>query len=45
MLLGSATAEELVISGELQIEGDGTKLAALFGLLDEPDPNFNIVTP
>ena len=45
MLLGSATAGDLITAGELQIEGDGAKLATLFGLLDAPDPNFNIVTP
>jgi alkyl sulfatase BDS1-like metallo-beta-lactamase superfamily hydrolase len=29
----------------LEISGDQTALQALLGALDEPDPNFNIVTP
>ncbi|MEZ5872786.1 MAG: alkyl sulfatase dimerization domain-containing protein [Nitratireductor sp.] len=45
-LLGKvATVEELVGEGSLQIEGDISKLAALFGAMDEFDPNFAIVTP
>ncbi len=45
MLLGSATAEDLIVSGELQVDGDGAKLVSLLGLLDEPDPDFDIVIP
>ena len=29
----------------LEISGDQTALQAFLGVLDEPDPNFNIVTP
>ncbi|WP_443677519.1 alkyl sulfatase C-terminal domain-containing protein [Mycobacterium heidelbergense] len=29
----------------LDIFGDRAALQALLGVLDEPDPNFNIVTP
>jgi alkyl sulfatase BDS1-like metallo-beta-lactamase superfamily hydrolase len=29
----------------LEISGDQTALQAFLGALDEPDPNFNIVTP
>jgi alkyl sulfatase BDS1-like metallo-beta-lactamase superfamily hydrolase len=32
-------------SAGLEISGDRTALQALLGVLDEPDPNFNIVTP
>ncbi|HEV3225424.1 MAG TPA: alkyl sulfatase dimerization domain-containing protein [Acidimicrobiales bacterium] len=32
-------------SGELVIEGDAAKLAEFFGLLDQPDPAFNIIEP
>lgn len=43
----SKTAElaELAEAGRLRVEGDGTKLGELLGLLDEPDPGFAIVTP
>jgi alkyl sulfatase BDS1-like metallo-beta-lactamase superfamily hydrolase len=30
---------------EIRLDGDATKLATLFGLLDDADPKFNIVTP
>ncbi len=45
VLLGAATPQDLLASGELKIDGDAMKLATLLGLLDEPDPNFAIVTP
>jgi len=45
MLAGSADLAALAESGRLRIEGDGTKLGELLGLLDDPDPNFPIVTP
>ena len=45
-LLGkTADLAELAESGRLRIEGDGMKLAELLGLLEDPDPNFAIVTP
>jgi alkyl sulfatase BDS1-like metallo-beta-lactamase superfamily hydrolase len=36
---------ELLQRGRLRVEGDGSKLGELLGLLDEPDPSFAIVTP
>jgi alkyl sulfatase BDS1-like metallo-beta-lactamase superfamily hydrolase len=29
----------------LEISGDQTALQAFLGVLDEPDPKFNIITP
>ncbi len=40
-----ASAEELVSSGDLRIDGDPLRLVTLFSLLDEPDGDFAIVTP
>ncbi|MEI7714781.1 MAG: alkyl sulfatase dimerization domain-containing protein [Mycobacterium sp.] len=34
-----------VVSPGLEITGDGSALQALLGVLDQPDPAFNIVTP
>ncbi len=45
MLGKEAELTELAESGRLRVEGDGTKLGELLGLLDEPDPSFPIVTP
>jgi alkyl sulfatase BDS1-like metallo-beta-lactamase superfamily hydrolase len=45
LIAETSTAPDLLAAGRLEIEGDGTKLAELFGLMDEPDPNFAIVTP
>jgi alkyl sulfatase BDS1-like metallo-beta-lactamase superfamily hydrolase len=45
MLAGTADLAALAESGRLRVEGDGAKLGELLGLLDEPDPNFPIVTP
>jgi alkyl sulfatase BDS1-like metallo-beta-lactamase superfamily hydrolase len=45
LLLEVADIGELAESGRLRVEGDGTKLGELLGLLDEPDPGFAIVTP
>jgi linear primary-alkylsulfatase len=45
LLLKTADLAELAESGRLKVEGDGTKLGELLGLLDEPDPGFAIVTP
>lgn len=45
-LLGQiAPVESLIAEGELQLEGDASKLAALFGAMDDFDPFFAIVTP
>jgi alkyl sulfatase BDS1-like metallo-beta-lactamase superfamily hydrolase len=45
MLAGTADLASLAESGRLRVEGDGEKLGELLGLLEEPDPNFPIVTP
>jgi alkyl sulfatase BDS1-like metallo-beta-lactamase superfamily hydrolase len=45
MLGKTADLAELAQSGRLRVEGDGAKLGELLGLLEEPDPNFAIVTP
>ncbi len=45
LLLKTADIAALAESGRLRVEGDGTKLGELLGLLDEPDPGFAIVTP
>ncbi|HTR86294.1 MAG TPA: alkyl sulfatase dimerization domain-containing protein [Reyranella sp.] len=44
--LGRVKVPEALASGALRIEGDGTRLAALFGMLDQPsDLMFDILTP
>jgi alkyl sulfatase BDS1-like metallo-beta-lactamase superfamily hydrolase len=45
LLLKIAGDAELAKSGRLRVEGDGTRIGELLGLLDEPDPGFAIVTP
>lgn len=45
MLAGTADLPALAESGRLRVEGDGAKLGELLALLEEPDPNFPIVTP
>jgi alkyl sulfatase BDS1-like metallo-beta-lactamase superfamily hydrolase len=45
MLSGTADLPALAESGRLRVEGDSAKLGELLGLLEEPDPNFPIVTP
>lgn len=45
MLSGTADLPSLAETGRLKVEGDGTKLGDLLGLLEDPDPNFPIVTP
>ena len=42
-LLGAAFGD--FTSPGLELSGDETALQSLLGALDEPDPNFNIVTP
>lgn len=45
-LLGQiAWVEDLIGQGVLSMQGDATKLGALFGALETFDPNFAIVTP
>ena len=36
---------QLFASGAIVIEGDPMKLGELFGLLDDGDPDFAVVTP
>lgn len=45
ILLGEGDVAQLFSSGAIAIDGDGAKLGELFGLLDEGDPAFAIVTP
>jgi alkyl sulfatase BDS1-like metallo-beta-lactamase superfamily hydrolase len=45
LVLGRVELPELVESGRLRVEGDGEALLTFFGLLDELDPAFPIVTP
>ena len=45
LLLGAATTEQLLGSGDLTIEGDAGVLLDLMSLLDEFDFWFGIVTP
>lgn len=45
VLLGAAAPAELAERGRADIEGDPEKLTELFGYLDQPDPDFAIVTP
>lgn len=45
ILLGEGEGASLFAAGQIAIEGDGGKLGELFGLLDEGDPSFAIVTP
>ncbi len=45
VLLGGADFGVAVAAGDIAIEGDPTKLAALVAVLDTPDPDFAIVTP
>jgi alkyl sulfatase BDS1-like metallo-beta-lactamase superfamily hydrolase len=45
-LLGRiATVETLAREGLLAMEGDASKLAKLFGAMDDFDPHFAVVTP
>jgi alkyl sulfatase BDS1-like metallo-beta-lactamase superfamily hydrolase len=46
IVLGKTTAIEAIQAGKLRIEGDPSRLAALFALLDEPSGlMFDILTP
>lgn len=40
----AAAAGDLTSAG-LSVSGDQSALAALMGVLDKPDPGFNIITP
>lgn len=45
LVVEATTAAELFAAGRIEVEGDASKLAELFGLMDDPDPSFAIVTP
>lgn len=45
LLLGKLQLKDAAASGMVQLEGEPRALAALFGSLQQFDPNFNIVTP
>ncbi|MGH2981781.1 MAG: alkyl sulfatase C-terminal domain-containing protein, partial [Solirubrobacterales bacterium] len=45
LVAGTSSPPDLFAAGRFQVEGDGAKLGELFSVLDEPDPNFAIVTP
>ena len=45
VVLQPGVAGQLAQAGKIQLDGDATVLATLAGLMDDFDPNFNIVTP
>ncbi|MEU6086482.1 alkyl sulfatase dimerization domain-containing protein [Streptomyces sp. NPDC047085] len=45
VLLGAVAPADLTARPDVQVSGDAGKLAELLGHLDEPDPDFAIVTP
>jgi alkyl sulfatase BDS1-like metallo-beta-lactamase superfamily hydrolase len=45
VLLQPAGAVQLARAGQIKLDGDQSALASLAGLIDEFDPDFNIVTP
>jgi len=45
LLLGAMAPADAAASERVAITGDAAKLAELFAVLDQPDPNFAIVTP
>ena len=45
VLLKPAAAGALAPAGKITLDGDETALDVLAGVLDDFDPNFNIVTP
>ena len=45
VVLKPAAADQLVQAGHITLDGDRAALAAFAEVLDEFDPNFNIVTP
>ncbi|HVX20326.1 MAG TPA: alkyl sulfatase dimerization domain-containing protein [Acidimicrobiales bacterium] len=45
VLLQPAAAGKLIDGGQVTVDGDAGVLDTLAGLMDEFDPNFNIVTP
>jgi alkyl sulfatase BDS1-like metallo-beta-lactamase superfamily hydrolase len=45
VVLNPAAASQLAQAAKITMDGDASVLATLAGLMDEFDPNFNIVTP
>ena len=45
IMTDATTFEALLSTGRARVEGDSAKVAMLFGMLDEFQPMFNIVTP
>ena len=45
VVLQPATADHLAQAGKIKLTGDESVLTTFAGLLDQFDPNFNIVTP
>jgi alkyl sulfatase BDS1-like metallo-beta-lactamase superfamily hydrolase len=45
IILKEGEQGELFASGAIVIEGDAMKVGELFGLLDDGDPDFAVVTP
>jgi alkyl sulfatase BDS1-like metallo-beta-lactamase superfamily hydrolase len=45
VLTQESTVQEKLSSGDIVIDGNPEKLAEMFGLMDDFDPMFNIVTP
>jgi linear primary-alkylsulfatase len=45
VVLQPAAASQLAQAGKIQLDGDQSVLQAFAALIDEFDPNFNIVTP
>ena len=42
---GKTTFPQMMLSGKLKVVGDAKKLTEFFGLLDQFEFSFNIVTP
>ena len=45
LIAETASPADLFAAGRIEVEGDAAKLGELFSFLDEPDPDFAIVTP
>ena len=45
LLMQEATAQQLMASGNMQVQGNAILMVAMFGALDPVDPQFNIVIP
>jgi alkyl sulfatase BDS1-like metallo-beta-lactamase superfamily hydrolase len=45
MLTGGAGIRDILFSDEVSVEGSKIDLLRFFGLLEQPNATFNIVTP